>query len=110
MKRRVATDCLRHLRVCYYLDVPLKRELFELFPGDEITVNEFSRHVADACDQFTIVRPGLFHAAGVIDQRLLIVTYGKIGTEERDGIVRELEEKLAAYEGNRVHAGTATRP
>lgn len=89
-------DCATKLRIHYLLPAPLPDAFRTSFPGAKVTVDAFSRLVAGAKDHFSVSRPGLFRASGVVGEARLVVTYGKPTGENPVEAVAEVESALVA--------------
>jgi len=103
-------DCATKLRIHYLLPSPLPDAFRARFPGARVTLDAFSRLVAGARDHFTVSRPAVFHASGVVGEARLVVTYGKPNGDPPVEAVAEVEAVLVALGLGPVVTVPATPP
>lgn len=96
MKTEVFKDCLRKIKIFYYLDKCIESCFWSSFEQKQVTIRDFGKYVKNAKSQFVIVERNCFHATGVVGEKLIIVTYekSKAFLKER----QKLERLLQKYE------------
>ena len=68
-------DCIDRLKFRYQLLAPLPGIFFEQFPDARVVIRQFSTMVPLGRDLFTIDKPAIFRAAGVVGDTKLVVTF-----------------------------------
>lgn len=100
----VSLDCAAKQRVRYLLPQPVCEAFLGFFDGCEVSVNRFSETVRGAKDCFAIHRHGQVAAGGVLGDRSVVATYGKLGNRGGDPPARAaFEAALERYCGCEVY-------
>ncbi len=88
-------DCAAKVRIHYILPCPIERQWVTIFSGATVEIHEFSKITKGAQDMFAMKFAQNYRAAGVLGERKITVTFGKLG-ERRvwEGLIDDFEQRL----------------
>jgi hypothetical protein len=88
-------DCASKVRIHYLLAQPLDSGFLARFEGASLRIEAFSKIVAGAKDHFTLEWAGAARATGVIGERKIVVTFGKVDLTRPVQTIAQFEQRLA---------------
>jgi hypothetical protein len=90
--------CALKIRKRYYFEDSILKEDLQKFPNMKLEINEFSKFVKSARDNFTLIssNPNIV-ISGVIEDKVFDVFFGSVKYDDREStlkLVEEFEEQL----------------
>lgn len=103
-------DCIDRAKFRYHLAFPLPEIFFSQFPDAGVTIREFSRMVPKGRDLFSIVKPGMFRADGLVrDTKMTVSFHGDPQDWPRD-LMRNFELRLTASGYGKIRYVAGAKP